>query len=255
MFSSSEVADPINLMFEPVWESVRAAPLVTLDFGNGHTMRRTLQGNVATYICGPSGIVYDILPGIYTPAVYLRELEASKRMADSLNVWSFRASLRTYHAQQSIRLQSAIRAPRMQAVAPKMQVVAQTGGGFKGGFGGGQFKGGFGGGNGFGGGFQGIEGPTERVIMGLPVAPFTAPSEPLKDRPELAFDAEVNEHIRRRAIHQYLAQSRLVHPDEIKKWLFKEILRVNLDDPLLGLGDVLNANYPFADEDRALINR
>src|SRR4051794_8690320 len=74
--------------------------------------------------------------------------------------------------------------------SPQMQAIAQTGGGFKGGGGfgparvaGGQFQGGAGGqfmgrqvvlgGGGFNGGggqFGGIEGPTERVIMGQPSA-------------------------------------------------------------------------------------
>ena len=33
--------------------------------------------------------------------------------------------------------------------------------------------------------------------------------------------------------------------------LYKEVLRADLDDPLLGLGPVLTANYPFTEEDRA----
>ena len=68
LFSSNEVADYINAEFEPVWESVRPVPIVTIDFGNGHTVRRTLHGNIATYICGSDGSVYDVLPGISPPA-------------------------------------------------------------------------------------------------------------------------------------------------------------------------------------------
>jgi len=51
-------------------------------------------------------------------------------------------------------------------------------------------------------------------------------------------------------IHKHLAVLLPVRPDDIKKWLFRVVLRVDLDDPLLGLGDVLNANYPFAEDDR-----
>ena len=84
LFSSGEVAGYINDSFEPAWESVRPAPLVTIDFGNGHTVRRTLQGNIATYVCGPDGVVYDVLPGIYAPAVYRKQLESLKTLADTL---------------------------------------------------------------------------------------------------------------------------------------------------------------------------
>lgn len=260
LFSSSGVAAEINAAFEPVWESVRPAPLVTLDFGNGRVVRRTLQGNVATYVCGPDGTVYDILPGIYTPAVYRRELAACRALAASLAGPTAIAGLRAYHTQQVTRLDAEMRTPRNAAAAPRMNAVAQTGGGIKGGFGGGFTGGigGFGGGpqaggiGGFGGvGFDGIEGPTERVIMGLPAVPVAVPPGPLAARPDLAFDAEVNELIRRRAVHARLAEAGAVRPGDVKKWLFKDVLRADLDDPLLGLGPVLEANYPFGDEDRA----
>ena len=48
---------------------------MTIDFGNGHTVTRTLHGNVATYVCDADGIVYDVLPGIYTPAEYRRQFD------------------------------------------------------------------------------------------------------------------------------------------------------------------------------------
>jgi hypothetical protein len=294
LFSSSEVAQYINATFEPAWESVRPAPLVTIDFGNGHVVKRTLQGNIATYVCGSDGTVYDILPGIYAPNVYRTQLQSLAALAVSLRSKSapkteddkrrianeLTSRLRAYHTQQAQRLQ----------VAPPptlpMQAVAQIGGGFKGGgiggfngapgFGGGGFQftgggvGGFGG-NGFGGtsfgGFVGtpasvgapggIEGPTERVIAGLPPAPVrAAPAGPLATRPELKLDSEVNERIRRKAVHDRLATAGRVQPDDVKKWLYKDVLHADLDDPMLGLGPVLSANYPFAEEeDRASSGR
>src|SRR5262249_44237153 len=101
----------------------------------------------------------------------------------------------------------------------------------------------------------GIEGPTERVIAGLPTPPpapgTAATAGPLATRPEVKLDSEVNERIRRKAVHDKLATARRVQPGDIKKWLYKEVLHADLDDPLLGLGPVLNANYPFAEEERA----
>jgi hypothetical protein len=247
LFSSREVAGYINDSFEPAWESVRPAPLVTIDFGNGHTVRRTLQGNIATYVCGPDGVVYDVLPGIYTADVYRQKLGALKSLADSLRpkpgaepgTDARVARLRGYHVGQGT-------APGRLPIPPQMRAVAQIGGGFKGGIGGGA-------GGGFAAaGFGGIEGPTERVIAGLPAAPAGAAATqvPLAARPELAFDARVNEEVRRKAVHDRLARAGAVRPDDIKKWLYKDVLRADLDDPLLGLGGVLNKNYPFADEER-----
>jgi hypothetical protein len=35
----------------------------------------------------------------------------------------------------------------------------------------------------------------------------------------------------------------------VTKLVYKEVLHVDLDDPYLGLGEVLFATYPFAKED------
>ena len=61
----------------------------------------------------------------------------------------------------------------------------------------------------------------------------------------------MNERIRRKAVHDKLATAGRVQPADVKKWLYKEVLHADLDDPLLGLGPMLNANYPFEEEDRA----
>lgn len=277
LFSSREVAGFINDTFEPAWESVRPAPQVTIDFGNGQVVRRTLRGNIATYVCGPDGVVYDVLPGIYDPAEYRKQLEALKALADSLRPVRAAdtrvARLQEYHATKAAALER-------ERVAPPVQAFAQFGGGFKGGGGvGGGFQGGFGGGGagfkgnfpggnfgrpmvgggqfggfsgGGGAGFGGIEGPTERVIAGLPPGPGRAPAPavPLAARPELALDGQANELVRRKAVHDKLSREGAVQPDGMKKWLYKEVLHVDLDDPLLGLGGVLTENYPFAEEDK-----
>ena len=144
-------------------------------------------------------------------------------------------------------------------------------GGGKGGFGGG--KGGFGGnikpqfagsgGSNRGGGgqaglggsapvFGGIEGPLESVMMGRPVVPPTPHGGDLASRTDLAFDVVVNETVRRKLVHDRLATLGQVRPDDLKKWLYREVLKADLDDPYLGLGPVLNAAYPFAEEDREI---
>src|SRR5262249_3464288 len=74
LFSSAEVAKHINDTFEPAWETVRPVPTVTIDFGNGEKITRTLHGNIATYVCTADGKVLDILPGIYEPKVYTQRL-------------------------------------------------------------------------------------------------------------------------------------------------------------------------------------
>ena len=63
----------------------------------------------------------------------------------------------------------------------------------------------------------------------------------------LADDALINERIRRLQIHERLAQGFVV-PEQIKRWLYKEVLHADLDDPYLGLGSVLLGDDIFRDE-------
>ena len=62
-------------------------------------------------------------------------------------------------------------------------------------------------------------------------------------------DTQLNETVRRRQIHAMLASKGLIRPREIAKPIYKEVLHADLDDPYLGLGNILFANYPFAKED------
>lgn len=56
------------------WESVRPVPTVTIDFGGGRTLKRTINGNIAFYVCAPDGRVLDIIPGLNSPAAFVAEL-------------------------------------------------------------------------------------------------------------------------------------------------------------------------------------
>jgi hypothetical protein len=65
----------------------------------------------------------------------------------------------------------------------------------------------------------------------------------------LAEDTKINESKRRAAIHRHLVRSGLVKPNQLTKWLYREVLNTDLDDPYLGLGKVLFENYPFRREE------
>ena len=73
LLSNPQVVQLLNTQFVPYWESVRPVPKVTIDFGNGHKMQRTLMGNTVMYLCLPNAQVVDALPGVYTPEDFLRE--------------------------------------------------------------------------------------------------------------------------------------------------------------------------------------
>ncbi len=75
LFSDENVAREINEKFEPIWVSVRDVPTVTIDFGKGHKIMRTLHGNVATHVLTADGTIVDILPGLYESQEYLAQLD------------------------------------------------------------------------------------------------------------------------------------------------------------------------------------
>ncbi|HJT77006.1 MAG TPA: hypothetical protein VJ739_07355, partial [Gemmataceae bacterium] len=108
-----------------------------------------------------------------------------------------------------------------------------------------------------------IERPVE-IVLGPPVPQKDADTsmqrkeaEPrLEDREDvahwkaLAEDTRLNESARRLRIHELLAAAGLVRPEKVTRPIYKDVLHADLDDPYLGLGKVLFATYPFAQEDQ-----
>lgn len=60
------------------WKSVRPAPLLTIDMGDGRRIKRTITGNSIHYILDPEGNVVDALPGVYSPQAFLSALKRSR---------------------------------------------------------------------------------------------------------------------------------------------------------------------------------
>jgi hypothetical protein len=82
-------------------------PKVTIDFGDGRKLERTLTGNSIHYILDSEGGMIEALPGLYGPKAFLRGLEEGEKVVASVTPLSSekRASfLRTYHeaAQREI---------------------------------------------------------------------------------------------------------------------------------------------------------
>ncbi len=74
LYANAEVSDALRERFILHWKSVRPAPRVTIDFGDGRKLERTLTGNSIHYILASSGRVADALPGLYGPKAFLRGL-------------------------------------------------------------------------------------------------------------------------------------------------------------------------------------
>jgi hypothetical protein len=236
LFSNEEVARFINQNFEAAWESVRPVPLIQINFGGGTVLTRTLHGNIATYLCDARGQVLDILPGIYTPPVYLESLNQLRLLSRYLGrsyPQEDKMKLRTYHVAQAEALKrNQPPATLVEKRSPRPHISKLA-----------------------------IERPVEIVLAAAAtgVSAHEADSQQVSnelklDSPEdlanwklLAEDTRINESTRRRQIHEMLASKSTVRPENVTKWLYREVLHADLDDPYLGLGNVLFASYPFKD--------
>jgi hypothetical protein len=235
LFSQDRVAQFINDSFEPVWESVRPVPVVRIDFGNGNVLTRTLHGNILTSVCTAEGHVLDALPGIYTEAAYLDRLKQLKLLAGFTQFQrpaDRAAFVRGYHRRQAEALKKNQPPGEFsEALLGRAYVTKSR-----------------------------IELPLETVL--LPATRAETIRKPQEDKTPLKADDDVarwkaleedtrlNEGPRRRHIHEMLAAAGRVRPEKVTRPIYKDVLHADLDDPYLGLGKVLFATYPFAEEDK-----
>lgn len=260
LFSQPQLAEFIAKSFEPAWQSVRKAAIVRIDFGNGKTVTRTLNGNIATYICMADGRVVDVIPGIYDPIKYRERLLEGLKLHQWATVIPRRPRpddpaaytvkvFKQYHTEQSASIREN-KEPKLIAMSQSQSIfgvehhvslVLKS-----------SLK---------GKSATAIARRIGRRSSGNRPPTLTEPKEyklpsDLGSRvgtlkPEsLKKDSDYNESVRRLKVHDYLAKHGPVTPDSMTKWLYKNVLDTDLDDPYLGLGKTLFATYPFAGEDK-----
>jgi len=77
LYPSRELNYLLKERFILHWESVRPAPKVTIDFGDGRKLVRTITGNSIHYVLDGDGNIVDALPGLYSAQVFASELRLS----------------------------------------------------------------------------------------------------------------------------------------------------------------------------------
>ena len=82
-YSNKEISDYLRDNFVLHWQSVRPVPRVTIDFGDGRKLERTLTGNSAHYVLASDGTPLDVLPGLYGPQKFLQWLQATRNLESS----------------------------------------------------------------------------------------------------------------------------------------------------------------------------
>jgi hypothetical protein len=111
LYANEQVSNLLRERFVLHWQSVRPVPKLTIDFGDGRKMERTLTGNSIHYVLDSEGRVIDALPGMYGPGAFRRELErissAAANLATSDSEDDRKIALRRYHALRLNELENA----------------------------------------------------------------------------------------------------------------------------------------------------
>ena len=221
LFSDPKVSSFIRANFVAAWEAVRPVLTVEIDFGNGRKLKRTVNGNIATYICDPTGRVVDVIPGLNTPEAYLESLRHARNLYQA-SLASFDKTVLDYHAAnlETPTVYEWVhndfaksRVERLMRLSlDKRQELADR----------------------KGQGSRIVAGPATRTDVTkfeieMPVKKLTT-----EELAILAADTEINRKERTPVIHRILSE-KIVRPAEITKRIYKEALHCDLEDPYLGL--------------------
>ena len=84
LYSNAEISQVLRDRFVLHWQSERPAPVVTIDFGDGRKLERTITGNSIHYVLDSSGRPIEAFPGLYGPQAFLRGLNDAEALFNSL---------------------------------------------------------------------------------------------------------------------------------------------------------------------------
>ena len=85
LYSNSEVSKYLRENYVLHWKSVRPAPRVTIDFGDGRKIERTLTGNSIHYILDKNAEIIDAIPGLYSPDRFLKNLTRAAQLIKTID--------------------------------------------------------------------------------------------------------------------------------------------------------------------------
>src|SRR4051794_38854217 len=103
LYANKDISNYLRVNYILHWQSVRPVPRVTIDFGDGRKLERTLTGNSAHYVLASDGTPLDVLPGLYSPLAFLQwllDLRMFQLDYAKLSANNRPAKLREFHAWQ-----------------------------------------------------------------------------------------------------------------------------------------------------------
>ncbi|WP_414753595.1 hypothetical protein [Anabaena sp. CCY 9910] len=109
LYPNAQISHLLQDRFILHWQSVRPVPKVTIDFGDGRKLERTVTGNSIHYILDGSGRPIDAIPGLYSPTAFLQQLQQAELVAQEyrqLSVANRDAFLKKYHSDRLQAIQT-----------------------------------------------------------------------------------------------------------------------------------------------------
>ncbi|MEA5565530.1 hypothetical protein [Anabaena sp. UHCC 0399] len=109
LYPNAQVSKVLQDRFILHWQSVRPAPKVTIDFGDGRKLERTITGNSIHYILDGSGRPIDAIPGLYGPKAFLQKLQQAEVAAkeySKLAIANRNRFLQKYHSDRLQAIQT-----------------------------------------------------------------------------------------------------------------------------------------------------
>jgi hypothetical protein len=136
LYANAIVSSYLRDHFVLHWKSVRPVPRITVDFGDGRKIERTVTGNSIHYVLDCKGRVVDALPGLYGANTFLADLKKAEAMAQtsaSFEDGRREPALREYHNLGRQTIESAwaqdlrlIRGNNEPIALSNLKSVAQT---------------------------------------------------------------------------------------------------------------------------------
>ena len=121
------------------WQSVRPVPKVTIDFGDGRRVERTLTGNSVHVVLDPRGEPVDAVPGLLSREAFAEQLaqshafaRADRRQLRALHGRIARRPVRAatpsraFAASELARAKHVVEAPLLRAVAVAVELTNDT---------------------------------------------------------------------------------------------------------------------------------
>lgn len=103
LYPNEQVNEILRRDFVLHWETVRPVPKVTIDFGDGRTLERTLIGNSIHYVLDAKGRPVDGIPGLHGAKAFaglITRAGALARKTTALDGEERRVALMTWHRER-----------------------------------------------------------------------------------------------------------------------------------------------------------